>query len=108
MVIKFRFMEYVGAFTLTGYIIAELRSRKQETARESRYRFRAGMLICTTGITVLRGFHPCYSASLTEWGWFTGFGLFGGWIYRLRRDAVRRFCPENYARDSEALRDVCE
>ncbi len=82
-------LEYLAAFTIVGYITAELHGRDN-----ARYRAVWPRVLRPTAALVLllefaRGWHAAIGASGVLSLLAIGAGLFGGWLYHLQRDHVR-------------------
>jgi hypothetical protein len=85
-----RFVELAAAFSLLGYMLAELRGRA-----ELRFgRMTAWVLPRAAGVALaaeaLRGLRPHFGASATGLVVLLASSLFGGWVYHLQRATVRR------------------
>jgi hypothetical protein len=80
----------MAAFTLLGYMLAELRGRRDELLHQTLQ----WLLICSIlgagGIELVRGFHPRHVASLAHGIVLTSAALYGGVIYRLQLATVQR------------------
>ena len=83
-------VEVVAAFTLFGYMLAELRGRREA-------RFRAGAKYIAgwaagAGFVaeLLEGLRPDGSASLLRGVMVVAAALYGAWLYHLQRAHVRR------------------
>jgi hypothetical protein len=85
-----RFIEVIAAFTLLGYMVAEMRGRKSESALKTL----AWVVACASAFSiltaVLRDFITGPLASVLEASLFTGVALYGALIYRLQLAAVKR------------------
>ena len=84
-----RLIEYVAAFTLLGYMIAEMGSRQEgDFAYTVR---RIVLLVSPVALVfeVLRGFHPVHGASLSLLAGSIAGSLYGGLIYHLARAHAR-------------------
>lgn len=85
-----RLLEYLASFTLLGYMLAEARGRRDESAS------RLGVHVATASVAIaalleaLRGVHPAHGASLLHLALAAGMGLYGGLLYRLQLGVVRR------------------
>lgn len=82
-------LEYLAAFTLVGYITAELHGRAN-----ARYRLAARRVTTSAGVLVLlletaRGWNTTVGASVSLGALALGAALFGGWLYHLQREHVR-------------------
>jgi hypothetical protein len=90
----YRALEHIAAFTLVGYVIAEVRGRAERPYREMVPQIAlwgAGLALL---LEVARGFHPMYGASALLWMVTSLAALFGGWMYYLQRDHVRALTLE--------------
>jgi hypothetical protein len=84
-----RLIEYVAAFTLLGYMIAEMGSR-----REGDFRSTATRILLLAGpvalcFEALRAFHPNHGASVALLVGAVGGSLYGGLVYHLARAHAR-------------------
>jgi len=78
--------EFIAVYTLLGYMTASLRSRINETAVQMLFMVFWVTTACAVLISVFRGFHPFYSASLTELFLSLFAGSCGGMLYfRLKK-----------------------
>jgi hypothetical protein len=85
-----RILEDIAAFTLLGYMMAELRGRRQESLRHT---LQWLLVYCLMGggcLELARGFHPRHVASLAHLIVITGAALYGGAVYRLQLATVQR------------------
>lgn len=82
-------LEYLAAFTVVGYITAELHGRQNAAYAEvwPRVMRRAGALVLL--LEFARGWNSTIGASGALALLAIGAGLFGGWLYHLQRDHVR-------------------
>jgi glycopeptide antibiotics resistance protein len=82
-------LEYLAAFTVVGYITAEVNGRENGTYRQAWPR----VLRRTTALALLlegaRGWNTAIGASGALLLLAIGAGVFGGWLYHLQRDHVR-------------------
>jgi VanZ family protein len=85
-----RALEYLGAFTLLGYTVAEARGRRREPGRRLAAWVAGACLGAAAGFEGLRGFHPAHGASALAMLLAAGAGLYGGFIYRTQLGVVRR------------------
>jgi glycopeptide antibiotics resistance protein len=85
----YRLLEHVAAFTLIGYMIAEVHGRDARALRDAapRVAWWAGGI--SLALQVARGWHPDAGASALLWLFTVASALFGGWMYLLQRDHVR-------------------
>jgi len=90
VVFIFRFVEYIAAFTLLGYIVAEMRGRKQESVTKILLWIVVLSSSCLIGIVFLKGHTPFSLLTFVEVALITGAGLYGGMIYRLQLAAIQR------------------
>ena len=90
VVFIFRFVEYIAAFTLLGYIVAEMRGRKQESVTKILMWIVVLSLSCVIGIVLIKGHTPFSFLTLIEVALITGASLYGGIIYRLQLAAIQR------------------
>lgn len=92
-----RLLEYLAAFTLLGYMMAEARGRQKASS------WRTWLWLCLTslssagGLEILRGFHPQHTASLMQVLLLTGAGLYGGLIYTLQLATVQSLLEPQHA-----------
>jgi glycopeptide antibiotics resistance protein len=85
----YRALEHIAAFTLVGYVIAELSGRAERPYRDMAPRIALWGSGVALLLEVARGFHPMYGASGLLWVVTSLAALFGGWMYYLQRDHVR-------------------
>jgi hypothetical protein len=86
----FRFIEFIAAFTLLGYMIAELRGRKNQSAAKTLGWIFFTALICSIIIEIIKGYPPLLGSSILEIVFITAAALYGGIIYRLQLAAIQR------------------
>ena len=84
-----RALEYLAAFTLLGYSIAEARGRRTEPPARLAAWVAALCLAAAALLEGLRGFHPAHGASGLALLLAAGAGLYGGLIYRRQLAVVR-------------------
>jgi VanZ family protein len=84
-----RALEYLAAFTLLGYTIAEARGRRPEPPARLALWVAAVCLAAAGLLEGLRGFHPAHGASVLALLLAGAAGLYGGLIYRRQLAAVR-------------------
>ncbi len=84
-----RALEYLAAFTLLGYTVAESRGRREEGAGLRLARLTAASILSTAALEALRGFHPGHGASVLVLVLTAAMGLYGGLIYRIQLGVVR-------------------
>ena len=84
-----RALEYLGAFTLLGYTVAESRGRREESTGHRLARLAIACFIATAALELLRGFHPEHGASLLVLLFTGAVGLYGGLLYRMQLRLVR-------------------
>jgi len=90
IVFTFRFIELIAAFTLWGYMIAEMRGRKNESAGKTFARVLITALVVFVIITMLKGLTVLISFSLIETGLISAASLYGAVIYSLPLSAIER------------------
>jgi len=90
IVFIFRFIELIAAFTLRGYMIAEMRGRNIEPASKSFARVLITALVASAIIIMLKGLSVLNSFSLIEAGLISAASLYGAVIYRLQLSAIER------------------
>jgi glycopeptide antibiotics resistance protein len=90
VVFTFRFIEFIAAFTLLGYMIAEMRGRKNEFAGKTLGWIFFTALICSIIIETIRGYPPLLMSTMLEFVFIIAAGLYGGIIYRLQLAAIQR------------------
>ena len=90
VVFTFRFIEFIAAFTLLGYMIAEMRGRKNESAAKTLGWIFFTALICSIIIETIRGYPPLLTSTMLEFVFIIAAGLYGGIIYRLQLAAIQR------------------
>ena len=91
MVFILRFIEFIAAFTLLGYMIAEMRGRKNESAGRTLAWIFLAALISSIIIEIIRGYPPLLGSNILEIVFITAAGLYGGVIYRLQLSSIHRF-----------------
>ena len=84
-----RALEYLAAFTLLGYTVAEARGRLVEPPGRLALWVAAVCLAAAAVLEGLRGFHPAHGASGLAWLLAGAAGLYGGFIYRRQLATVR-------------------
>jgi hypothetical protein len=85
-----RALEYLAAFTLLGYTVAEARGRRREPAGRLAAWVAGACLAAAAVFEGLRGFHPEHGASALAVLLAAAAGLYGGVIYRAQLGVVRR------------------
>jgi glycopeptide antibiotics resistance protein len=85
-----RILEGMAAFTLLGYMLAELRGRRDEPLHQTLQWLLVWSMLGAGGIELVRGFHPRHVASLAHGIVLTSAALYGGVIYRLQLATVQR------------------
>ncbi len=88
IVFTFRFIELIAAFTLFGYIVAEMRGRKKESLTKILVLIFFITLSCSVIIEMTRGCPPLLASNVLEILFLTGAGVHGGAIYRLQLAAI--------------------
>jgi hypothetical protein len=91
----YRALEHIAAFTLVGYVIAEVRGRANRPYGE----MIGHVALWGSGVALLlegaRGIHPLYGASALLFVLASCASVFGGWMYYLQRDHVRALASAN-------------
>jgi glycopeptide antibiotics resistance protein len=90
IVFTFRFIELIAAFTLLGYLIAEMRGRKNESSGKTLAWTVLAALSTSVIIAVLEGFSSLVAVNILETGIITAASLYGAVIYRLQLAAIQR------------------
>ena len=89
IVFTFRFIELIAAFTLLGYMIAEMCGRKNEAAGKTFAWVLITALVASVIIIMLKGLPASISFSLIETGLASAASLYGAVIYRLQLSSIR-------------------
>jgi CBS-domain-containing membrane protein len=89
IVAMLRALEYLAAFTLLGYTVAESRGRRAEPQGRLALWVASACLGAAGILEVLRGFHPAHGASALALVLAGAAGLYGGLLYRRQLAAVR-------------------
>jgi len=89
VVFTFRFIELIAAFTLFGYMIAEMRGRKKESLTTILALIFFITLSCSVIIEMTTGYPPLLASNLLEILFMTGSGVYGAMIYRLQLTAIK-------------------
>ena len=84
-----RALEYLAAFTLLGYSVAESRGRLKESTGPRLARLAGASVLSAAALEALRGFHPGHGASALVLLLTTAMSLYGGLIYRIQLTVVR-------------------
>jgi hypothetical protein len=92
-----RILEGMAAFTLFGYMLAELRGRHDEPLHHTLQWLLMWSMLGAGGIELVRGFHPRQVASLAHGIVLTSAALYGGVIYRLQLATVQRLLASEAA-----------
>ena len=90
MVFTFRFIELIAAFTLWGYMIAEMRGRINESSGKTFARVLITALVAFVIITMLKDLPALISFSLIEASLISAASLYGAVIYRLQLSAIEQ------------------
>jgi hypothetical protein len=83
-------VEMLAAFTLLGYMLAELRGRREARFREGARHIAAWGGGVAVACELLEGFRPEGGASLLRLALLIVASLYGAWLYHLQRAHVRR------------------
>ena len=89
VVFTFRFIELIAAFTLFGYMIAEMRGRKKESLTTILALIFFITLSCSVVIEMTTGYSPLLASNILEILFMTGSGVYGAMIYRLQLTAIQ-------------------
>ena len=89
MVFTFRFIELIAAFTLFGYMVAEMRGRKKESLTAILALIFFITLSCSVVIEMTRGYPPLLASNVLEILFMTASGVYGGIVYRLQLAAIQ-------------------
>ena len=76
----FRFIEFVAAFTLLGYMMAAMRGRSSESAGRTLAWIFLAALISSIIIEIIRGYPPLLRSNILEIVFITAAALYGGVI----------------------------
>ena len=90
IVFTFRFIELIAAFTLLGYMAAEMRGRKTEPTRKTFVWVILMTLSISVIIVISRGLPPLSAHHILEIGIVTAASLYGAVIYKLQLSAIQR------------------
>ena len=82
-----RLLELCAAFTLVGYMVAEIRGREVQRYRDAFPRLIAWGIVLAIAAEAARGF-DVHGASLARAVLVVGACLYGGWLYYLQRAHV--------------------
>ena len=83
-------VETIAAFTLLGYMLAELRGRREARFRQSVVHVGAWSAAVAFVAQVLEGFRASGAASGAAWVMLVAASVYGAWLYHLQRAHVRR------------------
>ena len=89
IVFTFRFIELIAAFTLLGYMIAEMRGRKKAAAGNTIVWVLITVLAASVVIIMLKGFPALNYFSLIEIALISAASVYGAVIYRLQLSAIQ-------------------
>jgi hypothetical protein len=88
IVFTFRFIELIAAFTLLGYMIAQMRGRKNEAPGKTFAWVLITALIASVVVTILKGPPALIFFSLIETGLISAASIYGAVISRLQLTAL--------------------
>ena len=91
-------VEAFAAFTVFGYLLAELRSRHEASFAAAWRRLLAWSVPCAAAAVAVRGFAPGGSASASAALALGAAALYGGWLYHLLRTHVQWILAVDAAR----------
>lgn len=86
----FRFIEIIGALTLFGYMMAEIRGRKKESLKAVFVWTFLTALGCSAAFLIVKAYPPPLISDILEILLMTAAGVYGGVIYRLQLAAIRQ------------------
>ena len=86
----FRFLEYLAAFTLFGFMISEFAGRLVDMSFTGMLWIFAFVLSFAAELEFVRGLHPDYPLSVAHFLMGSAAGVFGATIYFLQLRAIRR------------------
>jgi hypothetical protein len=86
-------VEAIAAFTVLGYLLAEYRSRREESLDRAAAAASLGALATAAVLELARAFHPMHGASLLRAVLLTVAGGAGGAVYVQLRDNVLHRIP---------------
>jgi len=89
IVFTFRFIELIAAFTLFGYMVAEMRGRKKESLTAILALIFFITLSCSVVIEMTRGYPLLLASNILGILFMTASGVYGGMIYRLQLAAIQ-------------------
>lgn len=90
IVFTFRFIESIAAFTLLGYMIAEMRGRKEESRIKIMLLILSFTLSFLIAIAIIKSPTSLSYQTIVKIILVTGASLYGGMIYRLQLAALQR------------------
>jgi glycopeptide antibiotics resistance protein len=90
IVFTFRFIEMIGAFTLFGYMIAEMRGREKESLKAALAWVFLLAFGCSAAFVTVSAYPPMLGSDILEILFMTGAGVYGGVIYRLQLAAIQQ------------------
>ncbi|MFZ0451106.1 MAG: VanZ family protein, partial [Desulfatiglandaceae bacterium] len=85
----FRFIEIIGALTLFGYMIAEIRGREKESLKAALVWIFLTALGSSAAFGIVKAYPPPLVSGILEILLMTAAGVYGGVIYRLQLAAIR-------------------
>jgi hypothetical protein len=83
-----RLLELTAAFTLVGYMVAEMRGRAATRYAQTLPRLLAWGVSLALAVQVAHGFHPDLGGSLAHAMLLAAATVYGGWLYHLQRAHV--------------------
>jgi hypothetical protein len=90
-------VEAIAAFTVLGYLLAEYRSRRDESLARAAAAASLGALAVAAALELARAFHPLHGASLLRALLLAAAGGAGGAVYVQWRDGVLDRVPRSRA-----------
>jgi VanZ family protein len=89
IVFTFRFIESIGAFTLLGYMLAEMRGRKEDSRIKILLMIVTFTLSFLIAVALIKGPPSLSYQTLVEIILITGASIYGAMIYRLQLAAIQ-------------------
>jgi hypothetical protein len=90
ILLTFRFIEFIAAFTLFGYIIAEMRGRKNESVERTLGWIFCITLVCSIAFAAFRDYSPLISSNILGIAIVIAAAIYGGVIYILQLASIQR------------------
>ncbi len=87
---QLRYVEFVTAFTLLGYLVAEFHGRSTKPPLRRFGGIAVSLVAAAAGLESLRGFHPDHGASVMNLLLCTAAAGYGAVLYHLQIEAVKK------------------